>query len=115
MDFVVHFITELRKRAKDPLFGESAEARVAARIADELEAERAAFLTSAPSTAEAVKESGYSEVQLRRLKKEGKWSGLRQDLPRRPRPNAARPQLMTSEQTSLADRIIRRRRTGARS
>jgi hypothetical protein len=34
--------------------------------------------------AEAVKESGYTDVQLRKLKKAGKWSGRRVDLPRRP-------------------------------
>jgi hypothetical protein len=117
MDFVIEFIKELRKRASDPIFDGSAEAKVVSKIADELEANRVAYLSEKPPMAEAVKESGYSEVQLRRLRKEGKWSGLRADLPRRPRPASVRsgPQLMSGEHSSLADRIIRRRRTGARS
>lgn len=114
MDFVEKFIQHLRGRAADPLFGGSAEAKVASRIADELEAERVAYLNAAPPMAEAVKESGYSEVQLRRLKKEGKWSGLRKDLPRRPqRPTLPGPQRV-SDGRSLAERVVSRRRVVTR-
>lgn len=83
-DWLTVYVEELRGRASDPLFGGSAEARAAAAIAEELETRRRAELYSTPSTAEAVAESGYSEVQLRKLRKSGAWSGQRYDLPRRP-------------------------------
>jgi hypothetical protein len=84
MDFVESFVTQLRARASDALFGGSPEAKVAAQIADELETLRRAHLQEMIPIATAVRESGYTDVQLRRLKKEGKWSGRRADFPRRP-------------------------------
>lgn len=105
MDFVQQFVTQLRDRAQDPLFGDSAEAKVAARIADELEAIRLAYLSAELPMADAVKESGYTDVQLRKLKKEGKWSGKRIDLPRRPRPVTLQH---VSDGLTLAERVIAR-------
>lgn len=110
MDFVETFVTQLRDRAQDPLFGGSPEAKVAARIADELEALRRAHLEEVIPMAVAVRESGYTDVQLRRLKKEGKWSGRRVDLPRRPGSVTLKP---VGERLSLAERVIARK-SGAR-
>ena len=111
MDFVEQFVTQLRERSQDPLYRDSAEAKIASRIADELEARRMEHLTAEMPIAEAARESGYTDVQLRRLKKEGKWSGRRADLPRRPRPSA--PQRV-AERQSLAERVIAQRTGGRR-
>jgi hypothetical protein len=61
--------------------------------------------------ATAVRESGYTDVQLRRLKKEGKWSGRRVDFPRRP--GTVAPQL-AGDRLSLAERVIARSSGGRR-
>lgn len=105
MDFVEKFVTQLRERSQDALYKDSAEAKVAARIADELEAHRSAYLSAELPMAEAVQESGYTDVQLRKLKKEGKWSGRRVDLPRRPRPV---PLHRVGDGLTLAERVIAR-------
>lgn len=109
MDFVAEYVSELRERAKHPLFSDSPEAKIAARIADELESKRIAHLSEELPIAEAAKESGYSPVQLGRLKTEGKWSGRRADLPRRP----GTVRLTVVGAPSLAERVIARR-AGAR-
>jgi hypothetical protein len=108
MDFVTEYVIELRERAKHPLFGDSPEAKIAARIADELESKRIAHLSEELPMSEAVKESGYSAVQLGRLRNEGKWSGRRADLPRRP----GLVRLAAVGAATLAERVIARRAGG---
>ena len=107
-DWLTMYVEELRTRAHDPLFGGSAEARAAAAIAEELETRRRAFFNATPTIAEAAAESGYSPEQLRKLKSEGKWSGQRIDMPRRPGRLAPEAQGLT-----LAGQVLTRaRRTG---
>lgn len=106
-DFVVGYISELRQRAEDRRAEGSSLAAVYERVANELEAARARFLNEEPPIEEAVRDSGYSEVQLRRLRREGKWSGRRADLPRRPRPSAPQP---AGERPTLAEQVLARRR-----
>ena len=104
-DYVEVFIGELRERAADRELESSPTAGVYRRVAEELEAKRIAFLNAEPTLEEAMRESGYTDAALRRLKREGKWSGRRIDLPRRPgHPPPVR------EQGTLAENILRNRR-----
>lgn len=103
-DFVTAFVAELRTRAADPLVADSTEAKAVRRVADELEAHYAAHQLTAPTMAEAVAASGDSDVELRRLKREGKWSGQRADLPRRPTANV--PHSEPSKRPTLVERRL---------
>jgi hypothetical protein len=107
-DWLTLYVEELRQRASDPLFGGSAEARAAAAIAEELDARRRAYLYATPTTAEAAQESGYSAEQLRKLRKQGLWSGQRYDLPRRPGRTVPEARGLSLAQEVLSTR----RRTG---
>lgn len=103
-DWLTLYVEELHERADDRKKEGAPSAEVYARVADELEARRRAALYSVPTPAEASAESGYSQEQLRKLRKSGAWSGQRYDLPRRP--GAVVPE---ARGLTLAQDIVRRR------
>lgn len=84
MHFVERFITTLRDRAADRRSEGSPAAALYTRVADELEAEWKQHQLEELPTAVAMVESGYTVQALRKLRREGLWSGKREDLPRRP-------------------------------
>jgi hypothetical protein len=69
--YVLDIVATLRARAADPLLKGSETARMAAALADEIESRRQAFLLEEIPIADAVRESGYSEANLRRLGGQG--------------------------------------------
>lgn len=101
-DWVTEYIEMLRQRAADRRAEGAPTADLYDRVASELEDRRRAHLYSTPTTADAALESGYSPEQLRKLKRDGHWSGQRYDLPRRP---GAAPRPETRGLT-LADQIM---------
>lgn len=105
-DFVLEFIDELRRRATDSIFGGSAEARVCARIANELEAKRAAYLEEEVSIAEAAEITGYDASSLRRWRAQGTISLCRRDLPRKPGHGVAAPVRRAEGSGSIADEVL---------
>lgn len=103
-DWLTVYVEELQTRAEDRRKEGAPSADVYARVAEELDARRRAALYSIPTTAEAVAESGYSAEQLRKLKRDGAWSGQRYDLPRRPGVVVTEARGLT-----LAQDVVRRR------
>lgn len=101
-------VATLRKRASDPLFGDSAEGRVAAKIADEVETAFDAYQNERLSTSQAAAESGYSRNQIRLLRINGVISDRRCDLPRKPGHGVVKqkPQLTRDAAADLADDVI---------
>lgn len=107
-DWVSEYVQELQHRADDRRAEGAPSADIYARVADELEAKRRAALYATPTMADAVEESGYSAEQLRKLRREGMWSGQRYDLPRRPGKRAPESRGLTLAQEVLSHA----RRTG---
>lgn len=103
-DWLTLYVEELHTRAEDRRKEGAPSAEVYARVAEELEARRRAALYSVPTPAEAAAESGYSQEQLRKLKRSGAWSGQRYDLPRRPGTPVPEARGLT-----LAQDVMRRR------
>jgi len=86
MDFVRQFAGELRRRSVDrEKEGAATAAGVYSRVADELEQEFQQYLQEEITIEEAARESGYNRDVLRRMRKDGVWSGRRADLPTKPR------------------------------
>lgn len=105
-DLVGDFIAELRRRASDAVFGGSAEARVCARLADELEARRAAYLDEELTVVEAAEITGYDESSLRRWRAAGTITLCRRDLPRKPGHGVQRAPRAVSQRPSIADEVL---------
>lgn len=106
LDFVKRFIEKLRDRADDRRREGAPTAQVYDRIADELEAEKIAFESTPLALTEAVKESGYSACQLRRLRREGKTTLTPADLPRKPRARPGPRAVGDQSKPSLADEVL---------
>jgi hypothetical protein len=109
--YVLDIVATLRARAADPLLKGSETARMAAALADEIESRRQAFLLEEIPIADAVRESGYSEANLRRLRRAGKWSGRRADLPQKP--GASTPAPVNGTPTLAEQRLMRAQRRRA--
>ncbi len=107
--FVEDFIKELRQRANDTVFGASAEARVCALLADELQKKHDAYLNEQLSVAEAAEISGYDESSLRRWRAAGTITLCRRDIPRKPGHGVQRePRKVDVSQRhlSIADEVL---------
>lgn len=113
-DFVLAFIERQRARLADPLIAHSNEARSLGAQLDQLEAEYELHMEAALSARDAAAESGYSEDNIRLLRRRGIISDRRRDLPRKPghgveprRPQAA-PDRSAAGVRSIADRVMGR-------
>ena len=116
-DFLTEFIERQRARLADPLFKDSAEARVLGAQLDQLEDEYHLWLDERLTAAEAAAESGYTATGIRQLRARGVIGDCRRDLPRKPGHGVARPRPRgrpgVADVPSIADRVLRaRRRTG---
>lgn len=126
MDFARTRIAVWRDRARERREeGADATAALYDKVAGELQADLERFETEELSLADAMAWSGYSEDRLRVLRKEGKTTWTRRDLPKKPGA-AGVPvpvELKRDEApgvTSLVDRVIehaqtKRRRTRQRT
>jgi hypothetical protein len=112
-DFVQAFVERQRARLRDPLISSSNEARCLAVQLDQLEEEWQQYQDTTLSTREAALESGYSEDNIRLLRRRGAISDRRRDLPRKPGHGVDAPQpIAVADDTvpSIADRVLGRRR-----
>jgi hypothetical protein len=104
--FVTAYVEELRRRADDRRQEASASAGVYDRVAVELEERMRAYLDEELTAQQAAQESGYSEAQMHKLKREGLVL-RRGNLPR----HAPKPQRDTVGSIggpSLADHVLSR-------
>jgi hypothetical protein len=107
------YVELLRERAQTfKLHGDVRGATMAELHAREIEQERQAWEDEEISNEEGAALSGYHPDMLRRLRKEGKWTGKRKDLPRRPRTTPSGPQILDPERAkksgSIAERVLSR-------
>lgn len=114
-DFVARFVEQLRAQAADGLLGESAEARLVAKIADKLEREYEAYMDERLSPAQAAAESGYTRQGIHFLRSRRVITDRRRDLPRKAGFGVEMPK---DDQTPVAggdlvDDVIAARRRGA--
>ena len=94
------YVEELRSQAeKARAFGDDRGAKMFEETARQVEQRRAAYEDEELTAVQGAIESGYSEQQLRNLRrgKGGNWSGRRRDLPRRPGVMATAPQLLAGD------------------
>ena len=111
IDFITAFISRQRLRLSDPLISRSNEAHALCAQLDQLEREYQQHLDESLSTRQAALESGYSEDNIRLLRRRHIISDQRRDLPRKPGHGVERAPPLTSEKTpSIADRVLGRRR-----
>lgn len=110
------YVDELHERAGSmKAFGDDRGATMCAEVAREIAQRRTAYEDEQLTAVQGARESGFSEQRLRELKKEGKWSGRRRDLPRHPGLQLAGPALVGDRQkeasgqlsVSIADRVGR--------
>lgn len=102
------FVRELRERAElMARHGDERGAQMCTLHASEIEARRQTYEDEELTPAAAVEESGYTASNLRRLRKDGLWTGRRRDLPKRP---GATPILRdtSAPEPSLAERVLAR-------
>lgn len=112
--WAAEYVDELRDRAKGMRkYGDERGATIAELHATEIEERVAAFDDEELEIDEAAEISGYHPESLKRLRREGEWSGRRRDLPRHP--GKAVPALVSSAEEggtdrprSIAERIHRR-------
>lgn len=112
-DFVEGFVDRLRTRAADPLLGESAEARLLVKLAEEIEREYVAHQDERLTPRAAAEESGFTVQAIRVWRAEGRISDRRRDLPRKPGHGVQRGPQAVPSTPSIADRVLsstRRRR-----
>jgi hypothetical protein len=111
-DFVAAFISRQRVRLADPLISRSNEAHALCAQLDQLEREYQQHLDESLSTRQAAVESGYSEDNIRLLRRRRVISDRRRDLPRKPghgvEPSV--PALASDKTPSIADRVLGRKR-----
>lgn len=114
-DFVLAFIERQRARLADPLISHSNEARSLGAQLDQLEAEYELHMEAMLTAREAAEESGYSEDNIRLLRRRGIISDRRRDLPRKPGhgvesrgPRATSRQGAHTAVPSIADRVLGR-------
>lgn len=106
--WVLTFVKELRERAETlRRYGDERFATITEQHAAEIEQHAAAYDDEELTIQDAARESGYTDANLRRLKKLGQWSGRRRDLPRRPILTAAPPKLV-AHGGSIAERVLAR-------
>ena len=111
-DFVTAFIDHPRARLADPLVRHSDAARTLAAQLDLLESEYQEHLDEKLTAREAALESGYSEDNIRLLRRRGVISERRRDLPRKPGHGVDRPKpvVVATEPPSIAERVVGMRR-----
>lgn len=111
-DFVAAFISRQRVRLADPLISRSNEAHALGAQLDQLEREYQQHLDESLSTRQAAAESGYSEDNIRLLRRRRVISDRRRDLPRKPGHDVETtvPALDSKKTPSIADRVLGRRR-----
>jgi hypothetical protein len=105
MDWISEYLEELKQRVADRRLEESPAAGVYAHVVRELEERRDAALATLPTIPEAAAESGYSPEQLRKLRRDGVWSGQRHDLPRRPAKRLPESRRLTLSEEILMHRV----------
>lgn len=114
--FVDGWVADQRRRLEESLLGDSSEGRLLGKFCDQLEQDHEAHQSEALSTAQAAEESGYTPQAIRMLRRQGRISERRADLPRKPGHGVARgPQRVgVTETPSIAERVLnrQRRRTG---
>ena len=120
MDFARRRIAEWRERAEERRGeGATSTAQLYDKVAGELQADLEKFETEELSLAEAMEWSGYSEDRLRVLRREGKTTWTRADLPKKPGGNGAPALQLEPSDTPLVDRVLanvqRRRRQPRRA
>lgn len=120
MDFARTRIAVWRDRARERREeGADATAALYDKVAGELQADLERFETEELSLADAMEWSGYSEDRLRVLRKEGKTTWTRRDLPRKPGAGGSptSPEQQGDEApgvASLVDRVIEHAQTRRR-
>jgi hypothetical protein len=109
-DWLDEYIADLRRRAHErEREGAFAVAHTYLFVADQLADHKASFEQQELTTAEIVELTGYSDVQIRRMLRDGTITRRRGDLPRKPGHGVARPRLAGADRAaSLAEDILRR-------
>jgi hypothetical protein len=107
MDFARKRIAEWLVRAAERR-SEGAEptAQLYEKVAGELQSDLERFETEELSLVEAMEYSGYSEDRLRVLRKEGKTTWTRRDLPKKPGGKSVLPAVVVGEGPTLVDRVL---------
>lgn len=111
------YVDELMLRADQMRsYGDERGAKMTTLHAEEIRARRSAFDAEIVSIDEASMDSGFHPEVLRRLKREGKWSGRRGDMPRHARSTTTGEMLsLDADAGSIADRINARRASSGRA
>lgn len=79
------YVDELRLESERmKAYGDERGAKMCEETARQIEQRRAAHEDEEITAVQAAAESGYSEQQMRNLRRQKIWSGRRRDLPRRP-------------------------------
>jgi len=110
-DFIAAFIARQRTRLADPLISRSNEALALGAQLEQLEQEYQQHLEESLSTRQAAIESGYSEDNIRLLRRRRVISDRRRDLPRKPGHGVLTtpPTPISAKTPSIADRVLGRK------
>lgn len=103
---VLTTIEGLRRRAADTLLGDSPEARLCGKIADDIERQYRAIMDEEVTIAEAERLTGYDASSIRRMVAEQKITLRRRDLPRKPGHGVDALPRVLPMRSSLSEQIL---------